>query len=123
MLAQNKISAHNMSMKHQLSFTEKVYAATRLIRFGHVVTYQDIAKKIGHPQASRAVGNALHRNPTNIETPCHRVVNREGRLAQNFGFDGPIGQQELLEKEGVVVLGFRVDLRQYQDEAFIHGRI
>lgn len=95
------------------SFNQKVYKITQQIPSGKVATYGQIAKLIGNPKAIRAVGNALHKNPAPIKVPCHRVVNRDGRLAINFGSGGMQGQKKLLEKEGVAVLDFTVNLKKY----------
>src|SRR5659263_740760 len=46
----------------------------RQIPRGSVVTYSELAVKLGNPRAARAVGNALHRNPVPLFVPCHRVV-------------------------------------------------
>jgi len=95
-------------------FARHVYLITKMIPFGRVATYTDIANKMGKPKAVRAVGNALHNNPQMIIIPCHRVVNIQGKLAKNFGFHGADGQKELLEKEGVVVINNQVDLCQHR---------
>lgn len=79
-----------------MSFSEKVYQVTKKIPSGKVATYGLIAKRIGKPKASRAVGNALHCNPDPEVIPCFRVVNREGRLAPGFK-----EQKGKLLKEGV----------------------
>ena len=98
------------------SFDERVYDAVRAIPRGCVSTYGRIAERCGSPGASRAVGMALHRNPMPGVIPCHRVVNREGRLAPGFAFGGPDEQRLLLEAEGVEVSedGY-VDLAKYLD--------
>ena len=98
------------------SFDQRVYDAVCAIPRGCVSTYGRIAERCGSPRASRAVGMALHRNPMPGVIPCHRVVNREGRLAPGFAFGGPDVQRELLEAEGVEVSedGY-VDLRKYLD--------
>ncbi|MDY0345247.1 MAG: MGMT family protein [Bacilli bacterium] len=96
------------------NFQLLVYEATKKIPFGKVATYQDIAIMIGRPKAVRAVGNALHHNPTMIVIPCHRVVNAQGGLAKNFGYDGPEGQRTLLESEGIIVEHYHVDLKIYR---------
>lgn len=83
------------------SFCERVYAAVSQIPRGKVCTYGRIAEMAGSPRAARAVGTALHHNPTPVVLPCHRVVNREGRLAPGFAFGGPMIQRMLLEDEGV----------------------
>lgn len=61
-------------------FDQKVWKATQKIPYGQVRTYKDIAKIIGKPQASRAIGNALGRNPIPIIIPCHRVIASNGTL-------------------------------------------
>ena len=76
---------------------------------GKVVTYGQIAAAVGHPGASRAVGNILHRNPDPERYPCHRVVSASGKLAKNFAFGGAEGQARKLCAEGVEVVQGRVD--------------
>lgn len=96
------------------SFFERVYDVLALIPRGKVTTYGAIARKIGVPRSSRAVGYALHVNPKPVEYPCHRVVNREGRLAPAFAFGGIDVQRQLLENEGVKVNDDNtVDLEAY----------
>lgn len=96
------------------SFFERVYDVLALIPRGKVTTYGAIARKIGAPRSSRAVGYALHVNPKPVEYPCHRVVNREGRLAPAFAFGGIDVQRQLLENEGVKVNDDNtVDLEAY----------
>jgi len=94
------------------SFFEKVYRLTRLIPPGRVTTYGEIARTLGTGDA-RKVGWALHANRDTL-TPCHRVVNKEGRLAKNFAFDGEMEQRNRLEAEGVAVNDdFHVDLQRF----------
>jgi len=96
------------------SFDLRVYRCVRQIPRGKVSTYGRIAEACGCPRGARAVGMALHRNPQPGEIPCHRVVNREGRLAPAFAFGGQDEQRRLLEGEGVEVSaeGY-VDLSEY----------
>ncbi len=96
-----------------MKFDESVYEYLKTVPKGKVVTYGMIAFAIGRPRASRQVGNALHRNPTPVVVPCHRVVNREGRLAPAFAFGGTDMQAELLRSEGVEVVNGYVDLSKY----------
>lgn len=86
-----------------MSFYDKVYEQVCKIPAGKVATYGQIACMCGSPKASRAVGYALHFNPRPGIIPCHRVVNRFGRVAPAFAFGGPDVQAELLRKEGVEV--------------------
>ena len=66
-------------------FQVSVLRALLEIPYGETVTYGDIAKKIGHPKAVRAVGAANGRNPLPIVVPCHRVIGSTGDLT---GFGG-----------------------------------
>ena len=61
-------------------FQIKVWEALLAIPTGHVTTYADIACAIGHPQAHRAVGTAVGRNPISFLIPCHRALRRDGGL-------------------------------------------
>jgi AraC family transcriptional regulator of adaptative response/methylated-DNA-[protein]-cysteine methyltransferase len=61
-------------------FQIKVWEALLAIPTGHVTTYADIATAIGHPQAHRAVGTAVGRNPISFLIPCHRALRRDGGL-------------------------------------------
>lgn len=92
-------------------FSERAYRIVKQIPKGKVVTYGQIAAKLGKPKAARAVGNALHVNPYK-SVPCHRVVNREGRVAPNFGNRGWREQRRKLRLEGVIFKdGMYVDLK------------
>ena len=86
-----------------MSFFEDVYKIVQCIPSGKVATYGQIARMLGAPRSSRAVGYALHANPRPGIIPCHRVVDRNGRLAPAFAFGGPEIQAQLLESEGVEV--------------------
>ena len=95
------------------SFKEEVFRIVRSIPSGNVMTYGQIAVTLGKPQWSRQVGWALHQNKQSLrssaspaglkdpKTPCHRVVDRNGRLAPNFAFDGAVEQRKRLEAENV----------------------
>ena len=91
-----------------MDFFESVYKVVRKIPRGKVATYGQIAEILGTSD-SRKVGWALHANK-DPNTPCHRVVTKEGRLAPNFAFDGEKEQRRRLEAEGVSFAGKTVDL-------------
>ena len=96
------------------AFDYLVYHAVRQIPAGKVATYGQIAKLIGHPGASRAVGNALHKNPDEFRTPCFKIVNSLGYLSGAFAFGGIYEQRDRLRADGVEVVNLRVDLTEYQ---------
>jgi len=58
----------------------KVWEALMQIPSGHVTTYSEIAKAIGNPKATRAVGTAVGRNPVSLFIPCHRALRKSGAL-------------------------------------------
>ena len=93
--------------------TKKIYEAVKKIPKGRVATYGKVAELAGNPRMSRAVGNALHKNPDPEHIPCYRVVNSKGELAGAFAFGGENAQKKLLEAEGVEVINGKVDLKKY----------
>jgi len=81
-------------------FTRRVLRATRRIPFGALLSYGEVASRIGSPRASRAVGGALGCNPIPIIVPCHRVIAHGKRLG---GFTGGLAaKRTLLRIEGHV---------------------
>ena len=93
---------------------EKIYEVVKSIPKGKVATYGQVALLAGNPRWARVVGYALHVNPEPGAIPCHRVVNREGRVAPGFAFGGEDVQRQLLESEGVIFdADGRIDLKKY----------
>jgi len=83
------------------AFTRAVLLATAEVPYGHLATYRDIAQRVGRPGATRAVGNALGRNPIPIIVPCHRIVRSDSSLG---GYAGGIEiKQRLLAHEGATL--------------------
>jgi len=81
------------------SFGISVLTASRAIEFGQTITYGRLAKKSGRPNASRAVGSTLAKNPIPLIIPCHRVIRSDGKLG---GFSAPGGitvKKKMLELE------------------------
>jgi O-6-methylguanine DNA methyltransferase len=78
-------------------FQAKVLAAAAQVPFGAVTSYAELARRIGHPRAARAVGNALGANPAPIFLPCHRVVRGDGTWG-HYAFGGAL-KTRLLELE------------------------
>jgi methylated-DNA-[protein]-cysteine S-methyltransferase len=69
-------------------FDVSVWSAAREIGYGDVATYKWVARRIGRPNAQRAVGQALGRNPIPLIVPCHRVLRTDGQLGGfRYGFD------------------------------------
>ena len=66
-------------------FQKDVWEALLAIPFGETRSYGQLAKQLGNPQATRAVGAANGRNPLSIIVPCHRVIGSSGKLT---GFGG-----------------------------------
>ena len=81
------------------SFGISVLTACRAIEFGQTISYSGLAKKSGRPNASRAVGSALAKNPLPLIIPCHRIIRSDGKLG---GFSAPGGitlKKRMLELE------------------------
>jgi len=78
-------------------FERKVWLALRDIPYGETRSYKWLSEHIGHPKASRAVGQALSKNPLPIVLPCHRVIESGGKLG---GFSPDISiKRRLLDLE------------------------
>ena len=93
---------------------EKIYEVVKSIPEGKVATYGQVALLAGNPRWARVVGYALHVNPEPGTIPCHRVVNREGKVAPGFAFGDEGVQRQLLESEGIVFEpDGRIDLEKY----------
>ena len=91
-------------------FYEKCYKVLKKVPRGRVTTYKEIARVL-NSKAYRAVGTAMNKNPYAPKVPCHRVVNSDGRVG---GFASGRGEKiKMLNREGVEVVGGRVDLDRY----------
>jgi methylated-DNA-[protein]-cysteine S-methyltransferase len=75
------------------SFQRTVWAALLAIPYGETTSYGELARAIGSPTASRAVGAANGRNPLSIVIPCHRVIGADGSMT---GYGGEISRKRIL---------------------------
>ena len=75
-------------------FEKKVWSKLAKIPYGQTRSYKEIARAIGHPKASRAVGNANGKNPLPLIVPCHRVIESDGGLG-GFGHGIKVKKQLL----------------------------
>ena len=82
------------------NFFKRVYSEVQKIPSGKVMTYGQIARRLR--VSSRTVGWALHANKDSSNVPCHRVVNKDGRVAPGYAFGGPNKQKMHLLVEGVM---------------------
>lgn len=81
------------------NFQRAVLMEVAKIPRGKVMSYKQIAQAIGRPNAYRAVGNALKKNPLPVLIPCHRVIRANGEVG-GYAFGGKYEKAKLLEKEG-----------------------
>ena len=81
-----------------MNFQDKVYAVVRKIKKGQVLTYKQVAQKIGHPNSSRAVGTVLSKNYA-PDVPCHRVIRSDGKIG-NYNRGGDRAKLKILRAEG-----------------------
>lgn len=75
------------------AFRKLVWKALQAIPYGNTATYGEIARAIGQPQASRAIGGANHHNPLAIVIPCHRVIGADGSMT---GYGGGLARKRVL---------------------------
>jgi len=88
-----------LALNHLPPFTQNVLTACRKIPFGKTISYSQLAAMIGKPLASRAVGNALAKNPIPLIIPCHRVIRSDGSLGQFSACGGTKTKKKLLDLE------------------------
>jgi O-6-methylguanine DNA methyltransferase len=95
---ETELSKHKIQFTGSTDFQQRVWRQLVKIPKGRVTTYAQIAKALGKPRASRAVGNACGANPFPIVVPCHRVVASNGGLG---GFSSGLAwKRKLLALEG-----------------------
>jgi methylated-DNA-[protein]-cysteine S-methyltransferase len=82
-------------------FQQSVWNEIAKVPFGEVVSYAEIAREIGKPQASRAVGGAVGSNPVPLVIGCHRVLGASGRITGYSGGEGLPTKRWLLNLEGI----------------------
>ncbi|MDE1869293.1 MAG: methylated-DNA--[protein]-cysteine S-methyltransferase [Candidatus Micrarchaeota archaeon] len=86
--------------RHGLTdFQKRVLTATMSVKKGQTITYKQLAKMAGHPNAYRAVGTALKLNPLPVKIPCHRVIKSNGALGNYSGTGGSRRKAALLKME------------------------
>jgi O-6-methylguanine DNA methyltransferase len=86
-------------------FQARVLAEANRIQFGEVDSYSALARRVGHPRAARAVGNALGANPVPVIVPCHRIVRGDGTWG-HYAFGGTMKTQLLrLERTTPALIG------------------
>ena len=99
-------------------FTNIVVEIIRRIPAGRVMSYGGVARNAGNPRAARQVSRILHSCSEKQQLPWHRVINSRGEISLTGpGYDL---QRQLLEAEGVVFAGGKVDLKVYEWQGAIH---
>lgn len=81
------------------AFQRKVLRQCRQIGYGKTISYGELAAKVGHPQAARAVGNCMAANRIPLIIPCHRVVCSGGQLGSYSAPGGVRMKRQLLRQE------------------------
>ena len=88
------------------AFQLKVWEAMRLVPTGEVISYSELAKRVGNARATRAAASACGQNPCAIIVPCHRIVRHDHRLGGFFG--EWLQKKALLEREGLRIQGDQI---------------
>ena len=89
---------------------EKVYAEISKIKKGNVLTYKELAEKVGSPKAIRVVATIVGKNPNPIIVPCHRVIRSDMKVGE-YTYKGKRNQKmkiRLLKEEGIKIKGEKV---------------
>ncbi|NML44863.1 methylated-DNA--[protein]-cysteine S-methyltransferase [Ramlibacter sp. G-1-2-2] len=90
-----------LDLRHGTPFQQSVWHALLAIPQGETTSYGELGRRLGRPQAARAVGAAVGRNPVSIVVPCHRVLGTAGGLT---GYAGGIERKTaLLKLEGALM--------------------
>ncbi len=84
------------------AFSCKVHQALLKVPYGSVISYSELAAKVGSPKAARAVGRVMSSNPLPLFVPCHRVVNADGRIGHYSAAHGSKTKAWLIEFESRV---------------------
>lgn len=108
-----RVSFHNfpLDLDQGTPFQKRVWKKLMEIPYGECRSYKWVAKEIGQPSASRAVGMANNKNPLPPVVPCHRVIGSQGSLT-GYAFGLPV-KKELLEMESRSVHGHHFVRSQY----------
>jgi len=88
-----------VDLRSVTEFQQMVLGQTAKIPKGQVRSYSWLAQRVGKPNATRAVGSTMARNPIPLIVPCHRVVRSDGHIG-NYSLGGPDRKTELLNHEG-----------------------
>ena len=76
-------------------FQASIWKAISSVKYGDSITYSELARRAGHPDAIRAAGTATGRNPITIIVPCHRIVGSDGSLT---GYAGGLDRKRALQE-------------------------
>jgi methylated-DNA-[protein]-cysteine S-methyltransferase len=95
------LSKVSLDMSGVPAFHQQVYTVVRALPVGSTLSYGEVAARLGKPGASRAVGQAMGRNPFPIIVPCHRVLAANGKLGGFSANGGVDTKQRMLQIEGV----------------------
>lgn len=82
-----------LDLSYGTAFQQAVWQALLGVTVGQTCSYTELAQRAGHPQAVRAVGAAIGRNPLSVVVPCHRVVGANGALT---GYAGGLAKKSAL---------------------------
>lgn len=90
-----------LDLNNLTDFQRKVLETCSKLDFGETVSYGELALRSGYPNAGRAVGSAMSKNPIAVVIPCHRVIASSGKIG---GYSGGLHKKRLLLKlENVVI--------------------
>jgi len=92
-----------ISQSSGTDFQKAVWNELCQIKKGEIITYSDLAKRVGRPKATRAVASAVGKNPFAPGVPCHRVIRSDGGIGGYSALGGVSAKRRLLKKEGITI--------------------
>ncbi len=100
----------NITLDEGTEFEKQVWFAIKDVPFGETRTYKWLAERLGTPGGSRAVGQALSKNPIPIVIPCHRIIESTGKIG---GYSSGVDiKRRLLEMEYYHSINAREDINE-----------
>jgi methylated-DNA-[protein]-cysteine S-methyltransferase len=103
-----KVFTVRLDLSKLTDFQKRILEITRAIPFGEIRSYGELARQIGKPGASQAVGLVMKKNPMPLIIPCHRVVASDGRLHGYSAAQGLVTKAWLLSREGLRIVDQRL---------------
>ena len=95
-------TAVEINLENYTKFSRKILTSLRSVKYGQTITYGQLAEKAGYPNAARAAGTVLAKNPLPLIIPCHRVICANGDIGNFTAEGGTATKKHMLELENTI---------------------